>query len=273
MEKRKKNVIWFIHSERQMSWSSVLRQKGFRHFYAQSKSLSAELLVFWWMLQTKFSQEWYFKWFSGKKFHLQKVQMKQTELISRWAKQNVTLLGIFINKSMWFIGFNLAFLRHAFKPFRIKLVIPWENKTLGDFPKYIPPQKRSTSLCRNDIKYSHNNRNNAQNFMFKKKLKILGFKSWAELCQWCWMLVLDAGASKVFPTHPAAVWAYLTLFMGYAAHEAASMTQFSHFSDHLQPPWNISLPRSAGLWFLVKCPSHVIKRKQERCKWAITDWV
>lgn len=117
--------------------------------------------------------------------------MKQTEPISRWAKQNVTLLGIFINKSMWFIGFNLAFLRHAFKPFRIKLVIPWENKTLGDFPKYIPPQKRSTSLCRNDIKCSHNTRNNAQNFTFKKKLKILGFKSWAELCQWCWMLVLQ----------------------------------------------------------------------------------
>lgn len=154
-----------------------------------------------------------------------------------------------------------------------QLVIPWENKILGDFPKYVSLQKRSMPLCSNDAKYSYNTRNIAQNFMFagfKKKIKILGFKPWAELCRWRWML--EVGASKVFPTHPAAGWAYLTVFMGYAAHETALMTQFSHFSDHLQPPLKVPLPRSAGLWFLVKQHSQVIKRKQEKCQWAIPDW-
>lgn len=67
-------------------------------------------------------------------------------------------------------------------------------------------------------------------------------------------VMLEAGASKAFPTYPVAGWAHLTLFMGYAPHEAALMTQFSHFSDHLQPPLKVPLPRSAGLWFFSKMP-------------------
>lgn len=89
------------------------------------------------------------------------------------------------------------------------------------------------SLCSNDMKYSHNTRNIAQNFMFAD-IKGKKNKSWALNLELSYPVMLDAeaGASKVFPTHSAAGWAFLTLFVGYAAHEAALMTQFSHFSDH-----------------------------------------
>lgn len=133
-----------------------------------------------------------------------------------------------------------------------QLVIPWDNKILGDFPKYVSPQKRPTSLCSNDTKYSYNTRNTAQNFMFadiKKKLESWGLNlelSYASDAG-CWKLLLQ----RFFP--PTQLLAELISCCSWD--ETALMTQFSHFSDHLQPPFKVPLPRSAGLWLLVKCPS------------------
>lgn len=51
--------------------------------------------------------------------------------------------------------------------------------------------------------------------------------------------VLDAGVSKDVPTHLAAGWAYLMLYSSGLCSTEGSQFQYSHFSDHLQPPLKV----------------------------------
>lgn len=143
MEKLKQNVVWFAHGERQMSWSSLLRQKGFRHFHSESKSLVVEAHFLSWILQTKISHEWYaktstFLWrclfiktyisrilwdFQEKRFPKLSIIKSADEtdwICKKMGKIKCYFVTVkFINKSKHFIGFDLAFLWNTFKSIRI----------------------------------------------------------------------------------------------------------------------------------------------------------
>ena len=135
MEKLKQNVIWFTHGERQMSWSSSPRHKGFRYFWSESTSLAVEPPgIFTDEYYRQICHDWHARistllWrnmliktcTSQILWDFQRTKFPKLSIIKRtdetdWIRKKMGKMKCyfitveFVNKTKHFIGFNLAFL-------------------------------------------------------------------------------------------------------------------------------------------------------------------